>query len=232
MPTDEQRTQGTEAFVNRVNADWAFFTPSVARTLDPTRMPGLKTVMLSGEATSKEIVARWAPNRRLVNSNGPYECTVYFSFAELRDEGADVRNVGVPCFNGYIVSPDDVNILIDDEAGTGAPATDELLIQGPTVVRGYLHDGRSAAFVDPPAWYDGVLGPDARFYLTGDIAELCKDHHVNIRGQKVDLDEIRHHLLSWIPDLQDFVALFEGFSTTQQHWRAFVVSRSIWTPSQ
>jgi len=241
MPTDEQRTQGTEAFVNRVNADWAFFTPSVARTLDPARMPGLKTVVLGGEATSKEIVACWAPNRRLVNSYGPCECTVYFSFAELRDEGADVRNVGVPCFNGYIVSPDDVNILIDDEAGTGAPATGELLIHGPTVARGYLHDDRSAAFVESPAWYDGVLGPDARFYLTGDIAERCKDgsirilgrkdRQVKIRGQKVDLDEIRYHFLSSIPELQDFVALFEGFSTTQQHRRhelvAFVVPRSI-----
>ncbi|KAJ5508771.1 hypothetical protein N7527_010914 [Penicillium freii] len=241
MPTDEQRMQGTEAFVNRVNADWAFFTPSVARTLDPTCMPGLKTVVLGGEATSKEIVARWAPNRRLVNSYGPCECTVYFSFAELRDEGVDVRNVGVPCFNGYIVSPDDVNILIDGEAGTGAPATGELLIQGPTVVRGYLHDDRSAAFVCPPAWYDGVLGPDARFYLTGDIVERCedgsirilgrKDRQVKIRGQKVDLDEIRHHFLSSIPDLQDFVALFEGFSKTQQHRRhelvAFVVPHSM-----
>lgn len=240
MPTDEQRTQDTEAFVNRVNADWAFFTPSVARTLDPTRMPGLKTVLLGGEATSKEIAARWAPNRRLVNCYGPCECTVYFSFAELHDESADVRNVGIPPFNGYIVSPDDVNILIEDEVGTGALAAGELLIQGPSVVRGYLNDNRSGAFVDPPTWYDGTLGPEARFYLTGDIAERCKDgsirilgrkdRQVKIRGQKVDLDEIRHHFLSSIPELHDFVALFEGFSTTQQHRRhelvAFVVPRS------
>jgi len=166
MPTDEQRTQDTEAFVNRDNADWAFFTPSVARTLDPTRMPGLKTVLLGGEATSKEIAARWAPNRRLVNCYGPCEGTVYFSFAELHDESADVRNVGIPPFNGYIVSPDDVNILIEDEVGTGALAAGELLIQGPSVVRGYLNDNRSGAFVDPPTWYDGALGPEARFYLT------------------------------------------------------------------
>ena len=76
MPTEEERTHNIEAFVTRVGADWAFFTPSVARTLEPSQMPGLKTVVLGGEATSREIVARWAPNRRLINSYGPCECTV------------------------------------------------------------------------------------------------------------------------------------------------------------
>lgn len=240
MPTDEQRTQDTESFVNRANADWAFFTPSVARTLDPARMPGLKTVLLGGEATSKEIAARWAPNRRLINCYGPCECTVYFSFAELRDESADVRNVGIPPFNSYIVSPNDVNLLIEDEVVTRAPAVGELLIQGPSVVRGYLNDNRSGAFINPPSWYEGPLGREERFYLTGDLAERCKDgsirilgrkdRQVKIRGQKVDLDEIRHHFLLSIPELHDFVAIFEGFSTTQQQRRhelvAFVVPRS------
>ncbi|KAB8275020.1 hypothetical protein BDV30DRAFT_237045 [Aspergillus minisclerotigenes] len=252
MPTDEERLQGTEAFVNRVGAEWAFFTPSVARVLDPSLMPGLMTVVLGGEATSKEIVSRWAPNRRLVNSYGPCEATIYFSFAELYDKGADTRNVGTPlpgCSNGYIVSPDDANILLPEREGI----TGELLIEGPTVVRGYLNDeSRSlTAFIETPVWYNRssetgqVPGRDTqawkpRFYLTGDLVERCKDgsfrimgrkdRQVKVRGQKMDLDEIRHHFLSRAENLHDFVALFEGFSITRTRRRhelvAFVVACS------
>ncbi|KAI1114796.1 acetyl-CoA synthetase-like protein [Nemania sp. NC0429] len=248
MPTEEERLEGTEAFVNRTGANWAFFTPSVARTLNPTQMAGLKTVVLGGEGTSKDIVRRWWQGRRLINSYGPCESTIWFSFAEVLNEEADVRNVGIPIrdYNkGHIVSPDDSNILMPDQD----IVTGELLIEGPNVVRGYLNDEArsSAAFIQPPTWYNnaGVEDHDRdrgepRLYLTGDLVERCKDgsfriigrkdRQVKIRGQKVDLNEIRHHFLSNTTTVQDFVAIFEGFSTTQKQRRhelvGFVVAHS------
>lgn len=245
MPTEEERLEGTEVFVNRIGANWAFFTPSVARTLDPTQMTGLETVVLGGEGTSKDIVGRWWRGRRLINSYGPCESTIWFSFAEVINEEADVRNVGAPLrgYNkGHIVSPDDPNILIQEQE----IVTGELLIEGPNVVRGYLNDETrsSAAFIQPPTWYNSADVEDhdidrgePRFYLTGDLVERCKDgsfriigrkdRQVKIRGQKVDLNEIRHHFLSNTTTIHDFVAIFEGFSITQKQRRhelvAFVV---------
>lgn len=247
MPTEEERLEGTEAFVNRVGANWAFFTPSVARTLNPTQMLGLKTVILGGEGTSKDIVTRWWRGRRLINSYGPCESTIWFSFAEVTNEEADVRNVGIPLrgYNiGHIVSPEDPNILIPEQK----IVTGELLIEGPNVVRGYLNDEKasSAAFLQAPTWYEradmeshhdlGQVIP--RFYLTGDLVTRCedgsfriigrKDRQVKIRGQKVDLNEIRYHFLSRTRTVHDFIALFEGFSMTQRQRRhelvAFIVS--------
>lgn len=246
MPTEEERLEGTEVFVNRIRANWAFFTPSVARTLNPTQMTALKTVVLGGEGTSKDIVRRWWRGRRLINSYGPCESTIWFSFAEVINEEADVRNVGIPLrgYNkGHIVSPDDPNILMPEKE----IVTGELLIEGPNVVRGYLNDEArsSAAFIQPPTWYNGADVEDhdldrgePRFYLTGDLVERCKDgsfriigrkdRQVKIRGQKVDLNEIRHHFLSNTTTIHDFVVIFEGFSTTQQQRRhelvAFVVT--------
>ncbi|KAI1432075.1 acetyl-CoA synthetase-like protein [Xylaria sp. CBS 124048] len=242
MPTEEERLEGTEAFVNRVGANWAFFTPSVARTLDPAQMPGLKTVTLGGEGTSKDIVRRWWRGRRLINSYGPCESTIWFSFAEVPNEDVDVQNVGIPLrgYNvGHVVSPEDPNILIPEQDNV----TGELLIEGPNVARGYLNDERtsSAAFIQVPTWYDRTnLGQGKpRFYLTGDLVTRCKDgsyrivgrkdRQVKIRGQKVDLNEIRYHFLSKTTKIHDFVALFEGFSITQKQRRhelvAFIVAR-------
>lgn len=248
MPTEEERLESTELFVNRIGANWAFFTPSVARTLNPTQMTGLKTVVLGGEGTSKDIVERWWRGRRLINSYGPCESTIWFSFAEVMDEKVDVRNVGIPLrgYNkGHIVSPDDANVLVPEQE----IVTGELLIEGPNVVRGYLNDEAhsSAAFIQPPTWYDGagverhdLDRGEPRFYLTGDLVERYKDgsfriigrkdRQVKIRGQKVDLNEIRHHFLSNTTTVHDFVAIFEGFSKTQKQRRhelvAFVVTRS------
>ncbi|KAI3323648.1 acetyl-CoA synthetase-like protein [Xylariaceae sp. AK1471] len=244
MPTEEERMEGTESFVNRTGANWAFFTPSVARTLDPSRMPELKTVVLGGEGTSKDIVSRWWRGRRLINSYGPCESSIWFSFAEVVNEDVDVRNVGIPhpTYNrGHVVDPTNPNVLMPEQGS----AMGELLIEGYNVVRGYLNDdGRSAAaFIEPPVWSRKPedSGQDApRFYLTGDLVERCedgsfrilgrKDRQVKIRGQKVDLNEIRHHFLSKTTTIHDFVPLFEGFSITQQQRRhelvAFVVPRS------
>jgi non-ribosomal peptide synthetase component F len=98
--TERERWEATEEFINKVGANWAFFTPSVARTKDPTQMTGLKPVVLGGEGTSKEIVSRWFKGRRLINSYGPCKATIYFSFTELLGEQVDVQNVGSPLPGG------------------------------------------------------------------------------------------------------------------------------------
>ena len=114
IPTEVERLEGIEDFVNRVGVNWAFFTPSVARILDPTQMPELKTVLLGEEGTSNEIVSRWSPNRRLINAYGPCEASIWFSFYELLNEEADVNNIGIPIpgCKGHIVDPGDANQLL------------------------------------------------------------------------------------------------------------------------
>ncbi|WP_271035859.1 AMP-binding protein, partial [Mycolicibacterium hassiacum] len=51
--------------------DLAIITPTVLTTLDRGRLDGLGTVVAVGEACPQELVAAWAPGRRMFNGYGP-----------------------------------------------------------------------------------------------------------------------------------------------------------------
>jgi aryl carrier-like protein len=86
----------------------------------------------------------------------------------------------------------------------------ELLLEGPTVARGYLHDAEKTAqaFVANPAW---ATRPGSRFYRTGDLVRYNedgtirfvgrKDTQVKVRGQRVELGEIEHVIRLAMPTL-------------------------------
>lgn len=89
----------------------------------------------------------------------------------------------------------------------------ELLIEGPLVGRGYLNDERQTAsvFIEDPTWLVGggpttaaVAGRRGRLYKTGDLVRYNedgslvfvgrKDVQVKVRGQRVELGEVEHHV--------------------------------------
>ena len=59
----------------RVSA--AFLTPTVLSSLDRARLDGLDTLITGGEACPGELVAAWAPGRRMFNVYGPTETTIW-----------------------------------------------------------------------------------------------------------------------------------------------------------
>lgn len=93
-------------------------------------------------------------------------------------------------------------------------AVGELYLQGPLVGRGYLGDDETtaAAFIDSPGWLvrgspDGSVPgrSGARLYKTGDLVRYNaddgslvflgrKDAQVKLRGQRIELGEVEHHL--------------------------------------
>jgi aryl carrier-like protein len=88
----------------------------------------------------------------------------------------------------------------------------ELLIEGPIQARGYLNDVEktAVAFIEDPAWADHFApGRGRRFYKTGDLVRYNsdgtldfvgrKDTQVKVRGQRLELGEVEHHLSSLVP---------------------------------
>lgn len=81
----------------------------------------------------------------------------------------------------------------------------ELVIEGPTLARGYLADPEKtqAVYINNPLWASRN-GVSRRFYKTGDLVRYAddgqvhligrKDLQVKIRGQRVELTEIEAHL--------------------------------------
>lgn len=196
----------------------AFFTPSVLSTLRPEDfdLATLKTLIICGESPPQDLLTLWAsiPDLQVYNAYGPTECCVICCAANNTRDGPRAGNIGRAIGDTYwVVHSSDINKL----AAIGDVG--ELLIEGPTVGRGYIGaDEKSAtAFVQAPSWLpDFRKGSDQRFYRTGDLVKYSKDgtiifigrkdNQVKIRGQRMELGEVEHHLRRVLPSRTAVIA--------------------------
>ncbi|KAJ5190381.1 uncharacterized protein N7498_009366 [Penicillium cinerascens] len=179
-------------WIRRMNPNTAHFTPSTISLLDPSRVPSIKKLVVSGEPVSRDLVNRWANRVHLVNLYGPCEASS-ITFKILHP-GDDFNSVGKAA--SY------ASIAIVDTTGAEQPAgvSGELAVKGGTVFRGYCNFASQNRFLDTVQRLDGPdRGP---WYLTGDRAYVDQsgefyllgrnDDQVKINGQRVELGEIEH----------------------------------------
>lgn len=207
VPSEHDRMNDINGFMARMRVNWADLTPTVAVLLNPRSIPTMKTLVLSGEPITKEVVDIWADHAKLVNSYGPSECTVATSCYTHLSETRDVSNVGkgFGC-TLWIVNPRNHHRL----APIGSIG--ELLIAGPIVSRGYLNEPEktAAAFVQDLAWAKDMPGNLTRFYKTGDLVQYNpdstinfigrRDNQVKLYGQRIELGEIEHQIKAALPN--------------------------------
>ena len=177
----------------RVSA--AILTPTVLSSLDRARLDALDTLITGGEACPGEVVAAWAPGRRMFNAYGPTEATIWATGAQL--------SAGQPVGIGAPIPG--VCALVLDARLNPSPigVVGELYLGGPALARGYV--GRvgltAERFVANP--YGGA---GARMYRTGDLVRWTRagtleylgraDSQIKLRGQRIELGEIENTLLA------------------------------------
>ncbi|WP_309241020.1 non-ribosomal peptide synthetase [Nocardia sp. BSTN01] len=137
-----------------------------------------------------ELIAVWAPGRRLLNGYGPTEATIFAGISPALAPG-EVVTVGGPIRG--------VEAVVLDPWLRPVPVgvAGELYLAGPQLARGYANRpaATATAFVANP------FGPDgSRLYRTGDLARWTpeyaveylgrRDFQVKIRGQRIELGEI------------------------------------------
>ena len=170
----------------------AKFTPSALAALPWAALPDLRVVAAGGEAVTAELVARWRPGRRFLQTYGPTEATVRAA-THWCEGGPGRPPLGTPLANTRLY-------VLDAALSPLAPGLPgELAIGGVPVARGYL--GRPAAtaerFVPDP--FGGR--PGARLYRTGDRARWRPggvveflgrmDQQVKIRGFRIEPGEVQ-----------------------------------------
>jgi non-ribosomal peptide synthetase-like protein len=163
----------------------------------PKDIPGLRLILLGGEALPPALVERWSrPGRRILNTYGPTEATVVATMDEVLPGRPVTIGKPIPNYSCYVV---------DEAMALRGPGQEgELLIGGPGVAQGYLARPELTAekFIANPFNPDG---PDPILYRSGDAVSLNAegnivfhgriDDQVKIRGFRVELGEIENALV-------------------------------------
>ncbi|MGW0179667.1 amino acid adenylation domain-containing protein [Nocardia sp. NPDC003345] len=182
----------------------AIITPSVLNTMDPQRLPELRTVAVVGEATGPDTVQRWAPGRRLMNHYGPTETTVWAT-------GSDALRPGEPVTIGGPIAGVTATVLDMWLRPVPAGVAGELYIGGPGLARGYYdrpavtasrfvadpHSARGERLYrtgDSVRWIPGADGPELEYLGRGD--QQVKIHGLRIEPGEIDARMARYPAVS------------------------------------
>ncbi|KAK6073229.1 non-ribosomal peptide synthetase protein [Seiridium cupressi] len=207
VPNEIDRRDDFVQSILSLNANVIDLTPSVAKLLSPDQVPCLQTIFLGGEAVQVRDVEVWWGRVRIMSLYGPCECTptTTINWDAQSPEEVTYLGKGVGLVT-WIVDPENHDTLL--------PVGDvgELLLEGPPVGLGYLHDPErtAAVFIEDPVWLlrgsSNQPGRHGRLYKTGDLVRYRedgrlifvarKDAQVKIRGQRIELGEIEHILRS------------------------------------
>lgn len=206
VPDDDSRLNDITKAINEMKVNWTLLTPSFVQSITPTSVPGLRTLILGGEAPSEAHINTWSSRLTLMNAFGPSESSVVATVNPQVSLKAGPSNIGYPTgCRCWVVDASDHNKLVP------LGCVGELLIDGPILAQGYLKDEAKtkAAFISDPAWlklFDSSPRPSRQMYKTGDLVKYAedgsvifigrKDSQVKINGQRVELGEIEHHLSS------------------------------------
>ncbi|MFD7712521.1 amino acid adenylation domain-containing protein [Streptomyces sp. NPDC059786] len=173
--------------------------PAALATLPPDTpgtLPDLKTLTVGADACGAELVARWAPHHRMVNSYGPTEATVVATWSDPLEPDGTAPPIGrpLPATGAYVL---DARLR---PVPDGVPG--ELWLSGPVLARGYLNrPGLTASRFTA----DPFGPPGSRMYRTGDLVRRDArgelhylgrtDHQLKLRGHRIEAGEVEAALV-------------------------------------
>ncbi|TLD25407.1 hypothetical protein PspLS_06301 [Pyricularia sp. CBS 133598] len=201
VPSESERRNDLVGFMRARSVTFTQLPPTVARLVPPGAVPTLECLGMGAEPVMAADVEPWVGSGvELLNLYGPSEACVVAVARRIDPSGGSssgIISIGRPVgCNAWVVDP-----------GSGAPcpvgAPGELWLSGPGLAQGYYADEHrtSQAFVQFNHPADGRV---VRAYRTGDMARICsdgnidflgrRDSQIKLRGQRVDVGEIKHHV--------------------------------------
>lgn len=200
VPSKEDRLGRTAGAMRDLDANWATFTPSFLRSIKPEDVPNIKTITLAGEPVQEDNLKTWAGRINLVNMYGSSEASVCVT-------GDFTGRVGRSTIGKAVGTVSWIADVADHNRLAPIGAIGELLMEGPTLAREYIHqrEKTDAAFISNTPWLSEIRGGSpTRVYKTGDLVRYGsdgrlnlvgrKDMQVKLRGQRIEIEEVEFHL--------------------------------------
>ncbi|CCK26517.1 hypothetical protein BN159_2138 [Streptomyces davaonensis JCM 4913] len=192
-------------------------TPSLLAALPGEHpLPGVRTVLVSGERGPRATLRRWASGRTLFEVYGTAETAGLATVARVPDT-EPARPGGRPTAG--------VAAYVLDDSGAALPAgvPGELHLGGEAVARGY--PGRPALTAERFRSAPRADSPHGRLLATGDLARWTEDGRLEIlgradrrlavRGQVVDPAEVEDALVA-LADVEQAVVTADGQGETRR----------------
>lgn len=172
--------------------------PTLLATLEED-LPGLRFLLVSGEACPKDLIVRWhKAGRRFLNVYGPTEATVTATWGIAHPDRPVTLGTPLPSYAAVILDLVEDRALAPGELG-------EIGLAGIGLAKGYVNrqDLTDRAFI--PDFLGIADNPTYRIYRTGDLGRFNVDgeieYHgrtdmqVKIRGYRIEVTEIESVLL-------------------------------------
>jgi amino acid adenylation domain-containing protein len=203
-------------------------TPALGQFLGMSttaRLLSVRRIFCGGDVLTKHTLAtlrKFAPNAKITNLYGATEtqrASGYFEVPEsMLSENSNVKEI-VPLGRGV----EDVQLLLLTLSGklAGIGEIGELFVRSPHLAAGYINDEqltRERFLVNPFATTETDrmfrTGEIGRYMPDGDVERVGRnDRRVNIRGFRVELEEIEV-ILKQHPTVIDVAVMMHGFGTS------------------
>ncbi|KAI9903482.1 hypothetical protein N3K66_000011 [Trichothecium roseum] len=94
IPSEKQRRGSLNETIRDLGATLITLTPTVARLLEPSALPDLKTLILLGEPPIQSDLQRLWDNLAIINAYGPAECTPISTINSTARTAEEVMSIG------------------------------------------------------------------------------------------------------------------------------------------
>ncbi|PKS13116.1 hypothetical protein jhhlp_000458 [Lomentospora prolificans] len=181
IPSASDRVHDLAGAMKKLNVDWTYITPVLARRLKPAQVPSIQTICFRTRHLDEDTFNRWSGQTKVLLSYGTSDiCPLGISVIEATN--AEQLSRIAPPFIGkfWIVNPEDHRHLMP------IGAVGELVIESPTLAYKLMKDYtpvetlRAQQVSDD----DGVL--KARFFKTGHRVRYMNDGTMELIANRRD----------------------------------------------